>query len=62
MNSIIDDPRFMETESVPRLLARFAVPAVVGDASLSDAFDLLINVKEAPSTAGGLFVWISISE
>ena len=30
MNANIDDPRFMETESVPRLLARFAVPAAVG--------------------------------
>jgi Na+-driven multidrug efflux pump len=30
MNSSIDDRRFMETESVPRLLARFAVPATIG--------------------------------
>ena len=30
MNANIDDPRFMEAESVPRLLARFAVPAAVG--------------------------------
>ena len=30
MNFNVDDRRFMETENVPRLLARFAVPAMVG--------------------------------